>query len=164
MTESPRTIGQQLEHDHHRIDEEFARFADSLTTATVNRDAFDAAAAGLRHHIYVEESLHFPILRAAGLMAPVLVMLREHGEIWDLLDATASALDQGAAVGDLWSRLASVLEQHNMKEERILYPAGDQQISPADTDLIRTTLADGETPADWRCEMAGNAASGATPF
>lgn len=152
------TVGNRLEHDHHRIDDGFARFARSLGEASVDRTAFDEAAAGLRHHIYVEETLHFPVLRAAGLMGPILVMLREHGEIWDLLDATAAALDDSAAAGEvqsLWPRLAAVLEQHNAKEEQILYPAGDQHISVGDAELIVTTLATGETPSGWACEMAG---------
>lgn len=150
------TVGEQLEHDHQRIDEGLARFAQSLGGSAVDRAAFDEAAASLRHHIYVEEELHFPVMRAAGLLAPVLVMLREHGEIWDLLDAVAAALDGNDAgtARAKWTQLETVLEQHNMKEERILYPAGDKQLSPADSDLILTTLAAEETPAGWRCQMA----------
>ena len=155
------TVGQQLEHDHHRIDEGFAQYAASLTSPAVDRAAFDGAARALRHHIHVEETLHFPVLKAAGLLAPVLVMLREHGEIWDLLDASAVALDQGDATAaqNLWPRLAAVLEQHNMKEENILYPAGDKTLSTADADLVVTTLATGETPSGWVCEMAGRSGS-----
>lgn len=151
------TVGQQLEHDHHRIDQGFALFSQSLTEPDIDRESFDTAAQALRHHIYVEEVFHFPVLRAAGMLAPVLVMLREHGQIWDLLDAAASALDNNdrAAAQQLWFRLASALEQHNFKEERILYPAGDQKILPADAVLIAETLEDGETPLAWTCEMAG---------
>lgn len=155
------TAGTQLEHDHHRIDDGFARFVESLS-GEVDRASFDDAARALRHHIYVEETLHFPVLRAAGLLAPVLVMLREHGEIWDLLDAIRDALDAGDidSVRGVWPQLAAVLEQHNMKEERILYPAGDKTLSPADAELIVTALDEGETPSGWVCEMAGQ---GVTP-
>ncbi len=151
------TVGQQLEHNHHRIDEGFARFARSLGDTSIDGAAFRTAADAMRHHIHVEESLHFPVLRAAGLLAPVLVMLSEHGEIWDLLDAVAVAVDEGdAAVASAhWLQLADLLQQHNMKEERILYPAGDQQLSAADADLISTTLAAGQTPPGWTCELAG---------
>jgi iron-sulfur cluster repair protein YtfE (RIC family) len=156
------TVGQQLEHDHHRIDEGFARFSQSLAGSAIDRASYDDAARALRHHIFVEEVLHFPVLRAAGLLAPVLVMLREHGEIWDLLDALTAALDgdDDAAARKFWPQLATVLEQHNLKEERILYPAGDQKLSPGDAELIVSTLAAGETPTGWRCEMAGQAATG----
>lgn len=155
-TDPPRTVGQQLEHDHHRIDEGFATFARSLSAVVIDRAAFDDAANALRHHIYVEESLHFPVMRASGLLGPVLVMLREHGEIWDLLDDIAAAIDHDddPTVGNLWPELVAVLSQHNMKEERILYPAGDEKLSVADADLIVTTLTTGSTPPGWICEMA----------
>ncbi|NLD86369.1 MAG: hemerythrin domain-containing protein [Actinomycetales bacterium] len=155
--EAPGSAGQRLEHDHHRIDEGFARFVDSLSGPAVDRGAFDDAAAALRHHIYVEEMYHFPVVRASGLMGPILVMLREHGEIWDLLDQLAAVLDGGreADATALWSQLAGVLEDHNVKEERIVYPAGDAQI-PADiAATITDELATGVTPEGWYCEMAG---------
>ena len=159
------TTGHRLEQDHHRIDAGFARFAESLTGPALDRAAYDDAARALRHHIYVEETLHFPLLRAAGLLAPVLVLLREHGEIWDLLEAGTAALDERDhdAARMLWPRLATVLEQHNAKEERILYPAGDQRLSPADADRILDALATAETPPGWTCEMAGHQTSGAGP-
>lgn len=155
-TDPSGTVGQQLEHDHHRIDEGFATFAQSLGAAVIDRAAFDDAASALRHHIYVEESLHFPVMRASGLLAPVLVMLREHGEIWDLLDDIAAAIehDDELTVGHLWPELVAVLSQHNMKEERILYPVGDEKLSVADAELIVATLATGSAPPGWTCEMA----------
>ena len=151
------SAGQRLEHDHHRIDEGFARFASSLPGPAVDREAFADAATALRHHIYIEEMFHFPVVRASGLMGPILVMLREHGEIWDLLDRLEAALDDGrdADAAELWPQMASVLEAHNVKEERIVYPAGDQQL-PADiAATIADELAAGVTPEGWACEMAG---------
>ena len=157
LPELDGTVGHQLEHDHHRIDQEFARFAQSLGEPTVDRAAFDGAAAALRHHIYVEETLHFPIVQASGLLAPIMVMLREHGQIWDLLDTIATALDHDDAstAQKVWPQLATVLEQHNAKEEQIVYPVGGQKISTADAELIVTTLAAGDSPPGWVCDMAG---------
>lgn len=154
MTE---TAGQVLEHDHHRIDERFADFARSLAGAVPDTAAFTEAADALRHHIYVEEEHHFPVLRAAGMMAPVLVMLREHGEMWDLLDTIADAL----AAGDTdtarasWPTLAETIEQHNAKEERILYPAGDNALADDVAAEVISTLTTGTAPDGWVCEMAG---------
>lgn len=150
------SAGERLEHDHHRIDEGFARFAASLGGSDVDRDAYDDAATALRHHIYIEEVHHFPVVRAAGLMGPILVMLREHGEIWDLLDGIAAALDASRVdeARSLWPQLADVLEQHNMKEERIVYPAGDEALPPEVAAAITDELASGRTPAGWACEMA----------
>lgn len=153
------SAGQRLERDHHRIDEGFARFAESLSLSGpgVDREAFDGAALALRHHIYIEEAHHFPVVRASGLMGPILVMLREHGEIWDLLDRIATALDHGddAEAKAVWLQLADVLEQHNVKEEKIVYPAGDEKLPPEVAATIVDALESGTTPDGWVCEMAG---------
>src|SRR5690606_6189552 len=99
-----------------------------------------------------------PALRASGLMAPILVMLREHGQIWDLLDALESGLAEGAPTGvvaETWAELEQVLAEHNLKEERILYPAGDQVLPAEVAEEVLTGLASGITPQGWVCEMAG---------
>ncbi len=151
------TAGRVLEHDHHRIDDRFAAFAASLPEGWIDAAAFHEAADALRHHIYVEEELHFPALRAAGLLAPVLVMLREHGEIWDLLDLISTALADGddATARASWPPLAHLLEQHNAKEERILYPAGDQMLPAEVADEVIATLTFGVTTPGWTCQLAG---------
>jgi regulator of cell morphogenesis and NO signaling len=147
--------GQALEHDHHRIDGQFTAFTRALADDVLDTDAFTRAAEALRHHIYVEEELHFPVLREAGLLAPVLVMLREHGVVWDLLDDIVAALAEGdiAAVRTVWPQLVQALERHNAKEERILYPAGDQTLPVEVGAAVVTALATGTTPPGWVCEM-----------
>src|SRR5699024_8653439 len=55
------SVGEVLERDHHRIDGYFEVFAKSLREdGPIDTAAFATGAAGLRHHIYVEEVLHFP--------------------------------------------------------------------------------------------------------
>lgn len=152
------SVGSVLERDHERIDGHLARFGRGLSTGTIDIDAFRAGSTGLRHHIYVEEEHHFPALRASGLLAPILVMLREHGQIWDLLDTLEAGLGDATTVATLaetWSELDRVLADHNMKEERIIYPAGDR-VLPADVvEDILASLSSGVTPRGWVCEMAG---------
>jgi len=157
---SDPTIGQVLEQDHHTIDAQLAAFADALAQGRVDADSLAAGSNALRHHIWVEEELHFPPLRAAGLMGPVLVMLREHGQIWDLLDRADSQVAGGAPVVELqqtWHALADVLTAHNSKEEQILYPSGDEILDEQTAQSVRTALQAGVTPAGWVCEMAGRA-------
>ena len=152
------TVGDDLEHDHREIDEQFARFVASLESNDIDREALAAGAHGLRHHIWVEETLHFPPVRAAGLLAPVLVMLREHGEIWRLLENLENAVSRDfprEGITRVWQTLEEVLDAHNSKEEQILYPTGDQVLSPEQNDAVRAALADGTMPEGWRCQMAG---------
>lgn len=156
--ESPATVGSLLEEDHHRIDAQFRAFADSLASGPVDTAAFTAGSTALRHHIWVEEELHFPPLREAGLVGPILVMLSEHGRIWDLLDALEAGLQDGrpgAELGETWRQLEQVLTDHNLKEERIVYPNGDQVLPAETAEEVLTALASGEAPPGWVCEMAG---------
>ena len=153
------SVGEVLEQDHHRIDGYFEVFAKSLREdGQIDAEAFATGAAGLRHHIYVEEVLHFPAMKAGGLMGPVLVMLREHGQLWDRMDEIAGQLVAGAARSEIvpvWKALEDGLEAHNDKEEKILYPAGDDLLTEDLGDEILTTLADPNIPEGWTCEMSG---------
>ncbi len=152
------TIGAALEQDHREIDARFASFAEGVAAGRVEAEQLQAASDGLRRHIWVEEELHFPPLRAAGLLGPLLVMLREHGQIWDLLDrleAQVSDHDDPAAMHQTYGLLESILGEHNAKEEVIVYPAGDERLTGDVVASIRTALTTGEPPPGWTCEMAG---------
>lgn len=153
-----QTIGQVLESDHHAIDAQFAAFARSLEGDTVDTASLEAGVRALRHHIWVEEELHFPPLRAGGLMGPIMVMLREHGELWDLLDrleAQVAAAAPNAEIATTWGEAAALLEAHNMKEEQILYPSGDQIIDTDTAADVQDALVNKTTPDGWVCQMAG---------
>ena len=153
---SEQTVGQVLEDDHHVIDAHFATFAASLEAEEPDAAALKAGAAGLRHHIWVEETMHFPPLRAGGLMGPILVMLREHGQLWDLL----RVLEQQGAAGapaearQTWAEFAAILEAHNAKEEQIVYPTGDELLSQEASDDVRYALESETMPDGWVCQMA----------
>lgn len=143
-------VGQVLEHDHHAIDAEFARFREGLERGEWLREPFERAAEALRHHIFVEEEALFPILRVGGLVAPVFVMLREHAEIWQALDAieAEAGMDSTRALSAM-ATMISVLGPHNSKEEQILYPASGQVLDPKDTEAVRLAFEEGKRPEGW---------------
>jgi len=142
--------GEVLEHDHHELDAEFTRFRAGLERGEWLAGPLQRAAEGLRHHIFVEEEALFPILREAGLIGPVYVMLQEHGEIWQALDQI-----EVCAGGDFGSARAafgvmrSVLQPHNDKEEQILYPASGQVLDEAGTETVRAAFQEGKRPEGW---------------
>jgi hemerythrin-like domain-containing protein len=151
-------VAHELEVEHRSIDERLEQFVAGLAKGEVQADAFRASAQELRHHIYVEEAYLFPPLKAAGMIPSVLVMLREHGEMWGVLEAIDRLLEQDepdvAALRAECARLMQQLDAHNMKEEQILYPAADTTLSPADLEQVSTSLVDGDLPEGWRAEMA----------
>ena len=149
------SLAAALQREHREIDagiEEYLRAGDAW--------ALSRAVRALRRHIYLEEEFLFPPLAGTGLMAPILVMLREHGQIWATLDTLDAALAGGGAPEALREacRRLTVLEQHhNPKEERILYPQADRALPAPDAARLHAFLASGELPDGWVCERAPGA-------
>jgi len=145
-----------LEQEHHDIDAGLEAFVDGLARDELRVEELARAGAALRRHIYLEEAFLFPPLRAAGLLAPVLVMLREHGEIWRTLDAI-DALDPAASPGaarDRCRELLDLLAAHNAKEEPIIYPRGDEALDDAQTVELLDFIDSGRMPDGWACAQA----------
>ncbi len=150
-----RTLTAALEREHHEIDAALEAFAAGEESGQRQPDQLSRAAAALRRHIYLEEEFLFPPLRAGGLMAPVLVMLREHGEIWRTLDELEQ--EAGASGGTTTQRCRELLDQldrHNAKEEPIVYPEGDAKLDDAAKEQLHAFIEDGTMPQGWVCAMA----------
>lgn len=99
--------------------------------------ATDAFTAAMAAHFAAEEDSLFPRCQAANPVArgPVSVMKSEHGlmrELFAELKDAAASRDAEAwfAAGDT---LVVLMQQHNLKEERILYPLCDQAIPAAES-------------------------------
>ena len=94
--------------------------------------AFARFNAQMIAHFDAEESLLFPAFESATGMTggPTQMMRVEHDQMRDLLGQLDVALS--AQDGDTFSGVAETLlilmQQHNMKEENILYPMCDQSL------------------------------------
>lgn len=83
---------------------------------------FDSAT---RRHLDMEEQVLFPELeRATGMtMGPTQVMRAEHAQMRGLLDQMARAADHDlGGLVELGDTLLMLTQQHNAKEEAIVYP------------------------------------------
>lgn len=102
---------------------EFARFRDALL-----------------NHFTAEESVLFPAFeRRTGMyLGPTQVMRGEHAQMRQLLAAAESALAEhdGDEYAGNAETLLVMMQQHNVKEENVLYPMCDQQLA----DQIETLL------------------------
>src|SRR5579875_3797472 len=90
-----------LEREHREIDRGIEAFLADRERGQGHVEPLRRAMEALRRHIFLEEEFVFPSLQAAGLVAPIFVMLREHGEIWDTLEVIEAQLDAGVAM-DRW--------------------------------------------------------------
>lgn len=150
------SLSRALEQEHREIDEAIENCADGPAPGAEEKAALKRAVDELRRHIYTEEELLFPPLRHAGMLGPILVMLREHGDMWPLLDT----LDHGLA-GDVGEdvlrptcrQLLVLLQRHNPKEEQILYPEIDRIVDDDARLGVHEFLDAGQVPADWTCQF-----------
>lgn len=142
------TLAQALEREHTQIDAGVAAYREDG-----DRAALRAAAEALRRHIYLEETFLFPQVSRAGHAPEIVVMLREHAQLWqvlDQLDGSQGAGDEGAD-RLLCTRLVGQLLHHNLKEENDVYPLAEEVLDATGTGELRTALESATLPHGWIC-------------
>ncbi len=148
-------LSASFEREHREIDDGILTGVDGAADPSRRAALVDAVCA-LRRHIYAEEELMFPALRDAGLAGPVLVMLREHAQMWQLLDTIDQLITADGPAEELHDAchgLLDLLARHNPKEEVILYPQVDTLLDLRAASVLRRLLLEGEPPAGWRCQQ-----------
>ena len=134
------TLTDCMSTHHHACDELYAEAEEAAQGGRWQAcyTATGAFVAAMEAHFGAEENTLFPRCQAANPVAqgPVSVMLGEHRlmrELFAELELAARGRDADAwlAAGDT---LVILMQQHNLKEERILYPLCDHAI-PAAADL-----------------------------
>ena len=134
-------VTEPLERHHKHCDE---LFAEAEATALDERwsEAAPLLAAfheQLERHFHTEESQLFPAFESATGMkdGPTAMMRIEHKQMHDLLAALAAAIaarDSDEFAGQA-EALVILMQQHNLKEENILYPMCDSHLADKGSDL-----------------------------
>jgi len=130
--------------DHRRCDELFSEAEelvanDDWAAGVVRFNAFNDA---IEHHFSMEEGVLFPRFeqRTGQTMGPTQMMRMEHTQMRQLLSDMVSAVeqqDQERYLG-LAETLMMIMQQHNMKEERMLYPMTDQALGDEASEVLET--------------------------
>ncbi len=146
-------VSEVLEREHREIDKGIEAFLENPEGGAA---PLLQAARALRRHIYIEEEVVFPPLVETNLMAPIMVMLREHGNIWRTLAQLEGevAAASGQALRDSCQSLLQQLNTHNQKEEPIIYPHVDEALNPEEAVTLQEFLATGDMPEGWACVRA----------
>ena len=150
------TLGAALEREHREIDAGIAAFTSGQPEKANPIESLTRAIAGLRRHLYLEEEFLFPPMRPT-LAIPMIVMLREHGELWRTLDTLEARLGEGgpdASVQEVCSELVTRLDKHNSKEEPIFYTQADTTLTASANVQLKAFLESGQMPAGWVCQGA----------
>lgn len=151
------TLADALKREHEDIDAGITAFRTGLEGGSPPVETMLAALEAHRRHIYLEEAMLFPPLRAGGLFAAILVMLREHGQMWNLMDELQPLVEAGGtdpAVPELCERFVALIDAHNLKEEATIYSRADDLLQAPATAELREFMAAGTMPDGWVCEHA----------
>ena len=129
-----------LTNEHRDCDALFADAAHEGDLAAAG-SAFAAFAESLRQHLAIEEEVLFPAFEARTGMAggPTAVMRMEHVQMRTLLEQLQRALDAGSLDDflGLGETLNVLVQQHNMKEEQMLYPMCDRALGDQADELLQ---------------------------
>ena len=127
--------------DHHRCDRLLAAAEASAGGSDWSAigTAAEALVTAMDRHFALEEEVVFPALAQVFFVAenPIEIMCNEHAQMRQLLAEIGEAVDahdQNALLGIL-ETLHFLVQQHNYKEEGIIYPMADGALPERAADM-----------------------------
>ena len=145
------TIRSFMTEDHRRCDDLFAEAEQAVSKGNLELAlvAFGHFRSAMLAHFDSEEKTLFPTFEAKTGMrqGPTQVMRMEHEQLRGLMDDAINALKTADAEEYLGQAdtLVIMMQQHNMKEENMLYPMCDQHLTaelPAVLERLETELCE----------------------
>lgn len=139
-------ISQSLTEDHRRIDRIFIEIEKAIGKSSWDeaRSITDSFDQMIEHHFTIEEECLFPAIEqvTTSASAPVRVMTMEHDQIRYLINVLRSAIADKSRENGLSASetLLIMIQQHNTKEENVLYPMADQSVQTLEQEISRRLL------------------------
>jgi hemerythrin-like domain-containing protein len=130
--------------DHHRQCD--ALFGQSETAALEERWAHAEQmharfCQAMDAHLAAEETILFPVFESTTGMTegPTQVMRAEHAQMREIIEQLTQSLAQRQPerYADLAEMLLILMQQHNLKEENILYPMCDRSLAQRSDEVVR---------------------------
>ncbi|GIX42897.1 MAG: hypothetical protein KatS3mg129_2630 [Leptospiraceae bacterium] len=126
------SLKEYLTKDHKECDEFFAKVENALHSEKIEeaKNAFLEFYQRTKRHFVIEEDILFPEFEAitVNTMGPTQVMRMEHQDMNYQLDVLKSLLEKEKIskeeineAKNTLENILFILQQHNMKEEQILY-------------------------------------------
>ncbi len=142
LSSAMTSISRLMTDDHRRCDDFLAEAEQAVgkNDGAAARKAFEHFSRAILAHFEGEEKTLFPAFEAkTGMsMGPTRVMRMEHGQMRALLEEAGEALKETDFDNyfGLVETLLIMMQQHNMKEEGMLYPMCDQHLAGEVPDLV----------------------------
>jgi hemerythrin-like domain-containing protein len=121
--------------DHRDCDARWADVEELLDSADIEsaRPAWQKYDTSMRRHLAMEEEVLFTAFDARSGMVggPTAVMRMEHQQMLGLLDQIGEAMESGDMQDalDIGDTLLMLIQQHNVKEENMLYPMAENMLA-----------------------------------
>jgi hemerythrin-like domain-containing protein len=128
-------ISSFMADDHQRCDRLFAEAEEQVANGQWEAAAssFDEMHKAIEHHFSMEEEVLFPTFEevTGSSMGPTQIMRHEHEQMRQLFTEMAEAVENRQTDDYLGASetLLVLMQQHNAKEEQILYPMTDAQLA-----------------------------------
>jgi len=132
------TINQFMTTDHRECDEQFAQLENIVDQGNFDgaKAMFDEFQAHMLKHFDMEEQVMFPQYQncEGGHCDPTPVMLMEHNQMRAIFTQMANAINENDKEKFLGQSeaLLFTMQQHNMKEEQMMYNFADQALNSED--------------------------------
>lgn len=140
------SIRERMTGDHRRCDDLFVVVEQSLNKggAAAAGHQFDDFCQATLAHFEAEEALLFPAFeeKTGMRMGPTQMMRLEHQQMRALMEEARQALAGGDDEGysGAAETLLILMQQHNMKEENVLYPMCDEHLDDVASGLLDQLL------------------------
>lgn len=138
------TVYEFFSQDHRRCDELFVDLEQALGGGDwgLIEQRVGGFVSEMEHHFFMEEEELFPELEAqfAGAVGPTRMMRIEHRQMRSLFEQLQQCTERKNArdCQDVAETLLMTMQQHNAKEEGVLYPMADNVLGDAAQELTRT--------------------------
>lgn len=135
-------ISEYMTADHRHCDELFADIEAILVSGEQvgATEKFNSFLSEMEHHFSMEEDILFPAFeRVTGMSnGPTAMMRHEHTQMRNMFQQMSESMDAGDVFNYLGiaETLLVMMQQHNMKEEQVLYPMVDNTLSDQREDII----------------------------
>ncbi len=142
-----KNIQEHLKTDHQRCDGFFVETEQLVADGdwAAAKKSFEIFSQAMEHHFAMEEKVLFPDFeRASGSTAgPSQVMRMEHQQIRELLTGMAAATAEKNRDDFLGTAetLLILMQQHNAKEEQMLYPMCDNLLGDKRDEVLKRMIA-----------------------
>ncbi len=129
------TISSYMEDQHKACDDFFVQAEEAVSVQEWEQaqGSFDAFHQAIEHHFAQEEGVLFPAIEevTGSDLGPTQVMRMEHEQMRGLFSEMKNSLAAGDAEGFLGAAetLLVLMQQHNTKEEQIVYPMSEQLLA-----------------------------------